>query len=101
MQLQIAESNGIHVINGDITKENFEVVKTYLETTLVANNILIVDLSKVTQIDIYGINLLVSYYRKLALLNKRVILLGYNNGCIKTMLHKTKLSFILNDFFQK
>ncbi|PQJ23077.1 STAS domain-containing protein [Tenacibaculum sp. SG-28] len=101
MQLQIVESNGIHEINGDITKENIEVVKTYLETVLDANDIHIIDLNKVNKIDIYGINLLISFYRNIELQNKRVLLLGYNNRGIKSMLLQTKMSFILSDVFQK
>lgn len=101
MQLQIVESNGIHEINGDITKDNIEVVKTYLETVLDANDIHIIDLNKVNKIDIYGINLLISFYRNIELQNKRVLLLGYNNRGIKSMLRQTKMSFILSDVFQK
>lgn len=101
MQLQIIASNGIHEINGDITKENIEVVKTYLETVLDTNEIHVIDLNKVNKIDIYGINVLISFYRNIELHNKRVLLLGCNNGGIKSILHQTKMSFILSDVFQK
>ena len=79
MALHISERKGIFYVEGKIETETLRSFSTYFDYTFNNNNKVIVNIDKVTAIDVNGLKALQTLHRNAAVNNKVFSVIGYGS----------------------
>ena len=90
MALQITQKNGIIHVEGEIKTETIESFVTYLNYAFDRNTKIVVNIDKVTAIDVSGLKMLRIFDRLATIKAKRFYIIGYGSKEIYEDFEMTK-----------
>jgi len=97
MEFEIKEESGVFNVTGTICASNLTSLKNHFESVIYKADKVILNIEKVRKIDSSGALMLEKLYKKTALSNKVLSIIGKQNPSIVSMMKSTKTHYILSN----
>ncbi|MEM8998925.1 MAG: STAS domain-containing protein [Bacteroidota bacterium] len=96
MALEIKENQGIFEILGKVSSQNLGALRVYFELVLEVNENIIISLERVIEMDTSVALFFEGLYKKAAMQNKAISIVGKQNEKIARLMNDTRTDYILS-----